>query len=127
MIGLVLILQIRDRQLCFSMGVPVVINDADYDVEELTMDDFPDDEAAIARYIILSVELNQAGECAGLPKSSTDETQSLRCIFATVHHGNSLSAKIPTSAHMLAGRSNQQWKDGLRKLKPGPCGMTVTS
>jgi hypothetical protein len=42
------------------MGVPVVINDADYDVEELMMDDFPDDEPATARYIILSVELNQA-------------------------------------------------------------------
>lgn len=41
------------------MGVPVVINDQDYDVEELTMDDFPDDEPATARYIMLSVELNQ--------------------------------------------------------------------
>jgi hypothetical protein len=55
-------LYIRDRQLCLSTGTPMVINDLDHDVEELTMDDFPDESLDTARYIILQAELNQAGE-----------------------------------------------------------------
>jgi hypothetical protein len=40
----------------------MVINDLDHDVEELTMNDFPDESLDTARYIILQAELNQAGE-----------------------------------------------------------------
>jgi hypothetical protein len=32
--------QIRDRQLALAIGVPMVINDLDCDVEELTFNDF---------------------------------------------------------------------------------------
>lgn len=39
----------------------MVINDVDHDVEELTLEDFPDETLDTARYIILQVELNQAG------------------------------------------------------------------
>ena len=54
--------KIRDRQLCLSTGTPMVINDLDHDVEELTMDDISDESLDTARYIILQAELNQAGE-----------------------------------------------------------------
>jgi hypothetical protein len=54
--------KIRDRQLCLSTGTPMVINDLDHDVEELSMEDFPDENLDTARYVILQVELNRAGE-----------------------------------------------------------------
>ena len=78
-----LTVQIRDRQLCFSMGVPVVVNDQDYDVEELTMDDFPEGEAEVARYIILSVELNQAGKLDQHTRYTANDVQSRICISDT--------------------------------------------
>ncbi|KAH6988863.1 fungal-specific transcription factor domain-containing protein, partial [Ilyonectria sp. MPI-CAGE-AT-0026] len=51
---------IRDRQVSLSTGPPMVISDIDFDVEDLTMDDFPDETLETARYIIAQVSLNKA-------------------------------------------------------------------
>lgn len=53
-------LYIRDRQVSLSTGPPMVINDIDFDVEDLTMDDFPDEPPETARYIIAQASLNKA-------------------------------------------------------------------
>ena len=41
------------------VGVPMVINDLDCDVEDLTLDDFPFEPVETANYIIGQVELNR--------------------------------------------------------------------
>lgn len=53
-------LYIRDRQVSLSTGPPMVISDIDFDVEDLTMDDFPDEPPETARYMIAQVSLNKA-------------------------------------------------------------------
>lgn len=40
----------------------MVINDLDHDVEELLIEDMPDDTPETAQYIISQIELNKAGE-----------------------------------------------------------------
>ncbi|EKJ73181.1 hypothetical protein FPSE_06605 [Fusarium pseudograminearum CS3096] len=45
-------LYVRDRQIAISTGTPMVINDMDYDVEELVMDDLIDESAETAQYIV---------------------------------------------------------------------------
>ena len=40
----------------------MVINDLDHDVEELLMEDMPDDTPDTAQYILSQIELNKAGE-----------------------------------------------------------------
>ncbi|KAI1610996.1 fungal-specific transcription factor domain-containing protein [Exophiala viscosa] len=52
-------LYIRDRQVCLSTGPPMSINDLDCDVEDLTMEDFPDESPETAQYIIGQVSLNK--------------------------------------------------------------------
>ncbi|KAJ4269932.1 hypothetical protein NW762_001603 [Fusarium torreyae] len=52
-------LYIRDRQVSISTGTPMAINDLDHDVEELTVQDFPDEAPETAQYIISQVELNK--------------------------------------------------------------------
>lgn len=51
----------RDRQIALAMGVPMVINDLDFDVEELTLDDFPDEPRDAALYIITQASLSRQG------------------------------------------------------------------
>jgi hypothetical protein len=41
----------------------MVINDLDFDVEDLTMDDFLDESPETARYMISQASLNKAGKC----------------------------------------------------------------
>lgn len=41
--------------------MPTIINDLDYDVEDLTMEDFPDESPETARYVISQVGLNKTG------------------------------------------------------------------
>ncbi|OQU98289.1 Fungal specific transcription factor domain-containing protein [Cladophialophora immunda] len=53
-------LYIRDRQVCLSTGAPMVINDLDHDVEDLTIEDFPDESPETAQYIIAQASLNKA-------------------------------------------------------------------
>ncbi|KAF0640694.1 hypothetical protein FPSE5266_20193 [Fusarium pseudograminearum] len=52
-------LYVRDRQIAISTGTPMVINDMDYDVEELVMDDLIDESAETAQYIVAQVKLNK--------------------------------------------------------------------
>ncbi|KIV93367.1 hypothetical protein, variant [Exophiala mesophila] len=52
-------LYMRDRQIALAMGVPMVINDLDFDVEELTLDDFPDEPRDAALYIITQASLSR--------------------------------------------------------------------
>ncbi|OAP56667.1 hypothetical protein AYL99_08779 [Fonsecaea erecta] len=52
-------LYIRDRQVCLSLGPPMVINDLDFDVEDLTMDDFPNESIDTARYMVAQASLNK--------------------------------------------------------------------
>lgn len=49
----------RDRQVCVATGAPMVINDLDFDVEEPTLEDFPDETKEIANYIIAQSQLNR--------------------------------------------------------------------
>ncbi|KIN07227.1 hypothetical protein OIDMADRAFT_108224, partial [Oidiodendron maius Zn] len=49
---------IQDRQLVLIVGVPIVINDLDCDVEDLTLDDFPSEPVETANYVIGQVGLN---------------------------------------------------------------------
>lgn len=53
--------QVRDRQTSLSTGTPMVINDLDHDVEELVMEDLPDESPQTAQYIISQMELNKTG------------------------------------------------------------------
>lgn len=55
-------LYVRDRQISLSTGTPMVINDADHDVEELVMEDLTDETPETAQYIISQMELSKAGE-----------------------------------------------------------------
>lgn len=52
-------LYMRDRQVCLATGAPMVINDLDFDVEDLTLDDFPDENKEIALYVISQSLLNK--------------------------------------------------------------------
>ncbi|GKU07562.1 unnamed protein product, partial [Fusarium langsethiae] len=45
-------LYVRDRQIAISTGTPMVINDMDYDVEELVVEDLEDESAETAQYIV---------------------------------------------------------------------------
>lgn len=47
--------------MSLAMGVPMVINDLDFDVEDLTLDDFPDEAHDAAVYMISQVELSKTG------------------------------------------------------------------
>ncbi|KAM0414486.1 hypothetical protein ACHAPD_007742 [Fusarium lateritium] len=60
--------QVRDRQIAISTGTPMVINDMDYDVEELVVEDLVDESAETAQYIVAQVKLNKAGK---LPHTSS--------------------------------------------------------
>ncbi|EXJ93265.1 hypothetical protein A1O1_01657 [Capronia coronata CBS 617.96] len=54
-------LYIRDRQVSLSAGTPSLINDLDCDVEELTLEDFPDESEATARYVMAQANLSRIG------------------------------------------------------------------
>ncbi|KAJ4112143.1 D-lactate ferricytochrome c oxidoreductase [Fusarium equiseti] len=54
-------LYVRDRQIAISTGTPMVINDMDYDVEELVVEDLADEPIETAQYIVAQVKLNKAG------------------------------------------------------------------
>ncbi|KAL4732090.1 hypothetical protein ACLX1H_001098 [Fusarium chlamydosporum] len=45
-------LYVRDRQIAISTGTPMVINDMDYDVEELVVEDLTEETMETAQYII---------------------------------------------------------------------------
>ncbi|QPC59950.1 hypothetical protein HYE67_002181 [Fusarium culmorum] len=45
-------LYVRDRQIAISTGTPMVINDMDYDVEELVAEDLVDESVETAQYIV---------------------------------------------------------------------------
>jgi hypothetical protein len=53
--------QVRDRQIAISTGTPMVINDLDYDVEELVVQDFPEEAPETAHYMIAQAKLSKAG------------------------------------------------------------------
>lgn len=55
-------LYIRDRQTSLSTGTPMVINDADHDVEELVPEDLPDETPETVRYLIGQLSLNRTGK-----------------------------------------------------------------
>jgi hypothetical protein len=52
-------LYVRDRQVSFSTGTPMVINEFDHDVEDLAMDDLREETPQTARYMIAQVTLNK--------------------------------------------------------------------
>lgn len=52
-------LYVRDRQVSFSTGTPMVINELDYDVEDLTMDDLARESPETARYVVAQAMLNK--------------------------------------------------------------------
>ncbi|KAF5232057.1 hypothetical protein FAUST_8919 [Fusarium austroamericanum] len=52
-------LYVRDRQIAISTGTPMVINDMDYDVEELVVEDLVDESVETAQYIVAQVKLNK--------------------------------------------------------------------
>lgn len=54
-------LYVRDRQISLSTGTPMVINDADHDVEELVPEDMPDESQETILYLIGQLELNKKG------------------------------------------------------------------
>ena len=51
--------QTRDRQVVLAVGAPMVINDLDCDIEDLTMDDFPDESIETAQYVIAQASLSR--------------------------------------------------------------------
>ncbi|CAG7558114.1 unnamed protein product [Fusarium equiseti] len=55
-------LYVRDRQIAISTGTPMVINDMDYDVEELVVEDLSDEPRETAQYIVAQVKLNKAAK-----------------------------------------------------------------
>lgn len=52
-------LYIRDRQLSLSIGAPMIINDLEYDVDDLTIDDFPFESAETTAYVMSQASLNR--------------------------------------------------------------------
>ncbi|KAM0468664.1 hypothetical protein ACHAP7_010646 [Fusarium lateritium] len=53
-------LYVRDRQIAISTGTPMIINDLDYDVEELVLQDFPEEATETAQYMIAQAKLSKA-------------------------------------------------------------------
>ncbi|KAF5601767.1 d-lactate dehydrogenase (cytochrome) [Fusarium pseudocircinatum] len=53
-------LYVRDRQIAISTGTPMVINDQDHDVEELTQEDFSEEGPETVQYITSQVKLSKA-------------------------------------------------------------------
>ncbi|KIL94259.1 hypothetical protein FAVG1_02822 [Fusarium avenaceum] len=53
-------LYVRDRQIAISTGTPMVINDLDYDVEELVVQDFPEEAPETAHYMVAQAKLSKA-------------------------------------------------------------------
>ncbi|KAF5671935.1 cutinase transcription factor 1 beta [Fusarium denticulatum] len=53
-------LYVRDRQIAISTGTPMVINDEDHDVEELTEQDFTEEGPETVQYIVSQVKLSKA-------------------------------------------------------------------
>ncbi|PTD07899.1 D-lactate dehydrogenase [cytochrome], mitochondrial [Fusarium culmorum] len=55
-------LYVRDRQIAISTGTPMVINDMDYDVEELVAEDLVDESVETAQYIVAQRQCNKSKE-----------------------------------------------------------------
>lgn len=55
-------LYVRDRQISLSTGSPMVINDADHNVEELVPEDLSDEPLETVRYLIGQIGLNKIGK-----------------------------------------------------------------
>ncbi|CAG1997840.1 unnamed protein product [Fusarium graminearum] len=55
-------LYVRDRQIAISTGTPMVINDMDYDVEELVVEDLVDESVETAQYIVAQRQCNKSKE-----------------------------------------------------------------
>ncbi|KAF5622703.1 cutinase transcription factor 1 beta [Fusarium tjaetaba] len=53
-------LYVRDRQIAISTGTPMVINDEDHDVEELSEEDFTEEGPETVQYIVSQVKLSKA-------------------------------------------------------------------
>lgn len=47
--------------MSLSVAAPMIINDMDTDVEELTLEDFPDEKPETAHYLIAQASLSRAG------------------------------------------------------------------
>lgn len=57
-------MKICDRQMSLCLGIPMVINDLDCDVEELNHNDFPDETQDTAEYVIAQANLARVGKLA---------------------------------------------------------------
>lgn len=55
-------LQIRDRQVSLCLGMPMIINDDDCTLEDLTLEDFPSEPRETAQYIIAQASLSRTGQ-----------------------------------------------------------------
>lgn len=53
------IFKIRDRQVSLAMGIPMVINDLDSDIEDLTQNDFPTESEETAEYVMAQANLSR--------------------------------------------------------------------
>ncbi|KAG9505100.1 hypothetical protein J7337_002066 [Fusarium musae] len=53
-------LYVLDRQIAISTGTPMVINDEDHDVEELSEEDFTEEGPETVQYIVSQVKLSKA-------------------------------------------------------------------
>lgn len=52
-------LYIRDRQISLSAGAPMIINDLECDIEELTVEDLQDESPETAYYVVAQASLNR--------------------------------------------------------------------
>ncbi|KAI8711054.1 Zn(2)-C6 fungal-type domain-containing protein [Fusarium sp. LHS14.1] len=81
------LLFIRDRQLASGMGKPMMIDERDCDVQELTLDDFVDGETPETAHFTISMMrfakiITQVVRCRFTPASSSNEATKLEVHLA---------------------------------------------
>jgi hypothetical protein len=118
-------LYVRDRQISLSTGSPMVINDADHDVEELVPEDLPDETPETVRYLIGQIGLNKIGKFTRIQlivrwilddMANRDLFQLLACTSCTApHHDYLRVAKLP-SENMLCEMCMTLWKAGKYQI-----------
>ncbi|KAF8417392.1 fungal-specific transcription factor domain-containing protein [Tirmania nivea] len=99
-------LYIRDRQIAAAMGKPVLIQDEDCDVEELSMQDFPTEPKETALFMIETVRLIRVLH------------EILKCEFTPVTKTAYGGAILPSDRASRRERCQRMLEDWQRALPP---------
>ncbi|KAF5974136.1 cutinase transcription factor 1 beta [Fusarium coicis] len=104
--------QVRDRQIAISTGTPMVINDEDHDVEELSEEDFTEEGPETVQYIVSQVKLSKA--MARLYFSHCSPSRLSLCKDVHVLH----EAMRDIQSTLQACQRLQRQCNGFKEVKP---------